>query len=207
MKPISKKSASELDAEELAYLQKLKARFDDDTADLGKWTTSLSSKEFAQIGKFIQTFCYADFCARRILDCISEATAGEASRTAGSLRDHDVFDKLEAAAERLTIENHRLALLAAARAFAMHRDMRHRLAHWVVRRVKREQALMLLGKDYRRASKEGIGQLDSRTGGYGLFGLRTFRRELKKLEDHAQTLSLMAPAFENFQEDLITRVR
>ena len=57
----------------LTRLEQLCAAFDADPDGFLEATVEPTDEDFRMIGKFIQTYCFADFCARRTIDAIRQA--------------------------------------------------------------------------------------------------------------------------------------
>ena len=189
-------------AADLKSLKALDAQFARNPDKFIEQAKPPSAQDFALIGKLVQLYCFADFCARRIIDAVDEAAEGEKHRKAAHLKDHDVFVHLRRVAAKLKKENHRAMANRAADIMEMHRDNRHRLAHWAVRKTRDGKTFILLSKDARRASKEHGRIVGSRSVSYGFMTKKWLQREVKKLEDHTQNLSLMAALLEQNQNQL-----
>lgn len=189
-------------AADLESLKALDAEFKHNPDKFLEQARPPSLHDFALIGKLVQLYCFADFCARRIIDAVDEAAYGEEHQRAAHLKDHDVFAHLRRVAAKLKKENHRATANRAAGIMEMHRDNRHRLAHWAVRKTRDGKTFILLSKDARRASKEHGRTVGSRLVSYGFMTKKWLQREVEKLEDHAQNLNLMAALFEQNQNQL-----
>lgn len=88
----------------------------------------------------------------------------------------------------------------------MHRQTRHTLAHWVVRRVDKGKAYLLLSKSAQGGKKRHGKAIGSGEVNYGIIGTATLRRELKKLNDHTRNLSYCAMQMDADKETLAKMV-
>ena len=165
-------------AADLESLKALDAKFARDPDKFIEQAKLPSAQDFALIGKLVQLYCFADFCARRIIDAVDEAAEGEEHRKAAHLKDHDVFAHLRRVAAKLKKENHRATANRAADIMEMHRENRHRLAHWAVRKTRDGKTFILLSKDARRASKEHGRTIGSRSISYGFMTKKWLQREV-----------------------------
>lgn len=183
-----------LDATASALLARLQTEFDYDPDSFIEASQSPKPKDFQLIGTFIQVYCFAEFSARQIIEMIDSATPhmrADASRYA----PHDVFPKLENAANRLSDSgkgNLKETVLRAAKTIGMHRQMRHALAHWAVRRLENGAAYLILSKDGQEGKKRSGQTIGVDHAHYGIIITGTLRRELDKLEQHTHNLSLVA---------------
>lgn len=196
-------SRKSLDAvADLESLKSLDAEFNRDPDGFIEQAKPPSVRDFALIGRLVQLYCFADFCARRIIDAADEAAKGEEHRRAAHLKDHDVFAHLRRVAAKFEKEDHRATANRAADIMEMHRENRHRLAHWAVRKTRNGKTFILLSKDARRASKEHGRKVGNRSVSYGFITKKWLQLEVGKLERHAQNLSLMAVLFEQNKDQL-----
>lgn len=195
MKWMFSSGKADVDARDAVLLARLEKSFDADPDAFVEASKRLTATDFELIGTFIQVYCFAELSARQIIEMINCATVGQPTEAASRLAGHDVFPKLAEAAGKLSNNgkgNLRETLIRAAGTVAMHRQVRHTLAHWAVRRIETGEAFLILSKNAQEGKKRhgkmiGAGEIH-----YGIMGTATLRRELKKLEQHTQNLSVAA---------------
>ena len=183
-------------------INRIRAKFEADPDGFIDETTEPTYRQLALVGKVIQLYAYADFCARRIIDCIKEAAEGERGRNGSNLTEKQVLEHLRSAAELLKDCQLKEGLLRAARTLEMHRGNRHTLAHYAVRNIPGEHALLVLNKYAREHEKRSGTRPDSFEAGYGIVPLGPLARELKKLDGHTHMLSVVAPRLELGMDEL-----
>lgn len=197
--------ASDLDAQDVAQLTRLEMEFDANPGNFISTSVHPKRSDFQLIGEFVQVYCFAEYSARHIIELIDSIALDTAAMPASRFADHDVFPQLKKAAERLNQRgkgNLKETLLRAAGTISMHRQTRHTLAHWVVRRVDKGKAYLLLSKSAQGGKKRhgktiGVGEVN-----YGFIGTSTLRSELKKLGDHTNNLSFCAMKMDADRETL-----
>lgn len=201
---------SNIDAFEAALLARLEAEFNAAPDAFIASAQRLSPSDFQLIGTFIQVYSFAELSARQIIEMIDTVTSGQTAGRASRLANHDVFPHLEAAAKRLGQTgkgNLKETLLRAAGIIGMHRQMRHTLAHWAVRRVSGDDAFIFLSKNAQEGKKRTGNMIGASEISYGFAGKRTLRRELRKLEEHTQNLSVAAAKMTDDRETLAKMVK
>lgn len=199
-----------LDEREASLLARLGREFDQDPSKLIGKSKRPTARDFQLIGTLIQVYCFAELSARQIIELIDTATPDRQPDSASRLAPHDVFPKLAEAAERLHNTgkgNLKETITRAAGTVAMHRQIRHALAHWAVRRVEGGKAYLLLSKHSQEAKKRHGKFGGAEVMNYGIMGVATLRRELAKLEQHAQNLSMAAAAMSAEPEVLAKMTR
>ncbi|MCW3476297.1 hypothetical protein [Limobrevibacterium gyesilva] len=176
----------------LALLDSIRQRIDANPEALLANTESLQEGDFALLGKLIQTYCFADLNARRIVDALRHAMIGPEARYASRLQDAQVFPKLKEIVAELPTWNIKEGLLKAADTVELHRIHRHNFAHWAARRVKGHNVLIIFTKNAKESERrDGQAQsLDELK--YGLVPLAPLSDELKKLEGHGEYLATTA---------------
>lgn len=159
-------------------------------------TSGLLDADFELMGRFVQTYCFADLNARRMIDAVKHASKGSEKRNAGRLQDKQVFEELEKAIAMLPAGTLRDGLMRGATTIGMHYGLRHIFAHWGGRRVKGQDALILFTKNTREAEKKSglTGAPDELT--WVVIPLAALRSEMIKLESHSQFLAASAARFE-----------
>jgi hypothetical protein len=190
-----------------ALLLKLDAALDADPDGFIEASLEPTADDLAFIGHFIQLYCFADYCARRIIDAIREAAIGPEARNASKLFEKDVFPSLEKAAHRLWDGKVKTNLLKAAGTIGMHRQHRHTFAHWAVRRVPEEDVLLLLSKDAREGKRRDGHERDSYQSSFGFVALPPMRTEVEKLNAHTHILSVYAYELETRIEEVREGIR
>lgn len=201
---------SDLDAFDAALLARLEAEFNAEPDAFLAEAKRPSPTDFQLIGTFIQVYSFAEMTARQIVEMIDALTPGKSANAASRLAGHDVFPHLEAAANRLGqtgTGNLKETLLRAAGTVKMHRQMRHTLAHWAVRRVSGDDAFIFLSKNAQEGKKRTGNMIGESEISYGFTGKRTLRRELRKLEEHTQNLSVAAAKMTADRETLAKMVK
>ena len=186
----------------LAKLQALDAAFDADPEGFMKATTELTGDEYRLVGRLIQLYCFADYCARRSIDAVREAALGPDKRNASVLKDAQVFPKLREAALMLWECDLRDALVRAADILVMHYQMRHNFAHWAARRIPKENAIIILSKNATEGRRRHGLQTDEYVSNYGLFSVTTLTEEMKKLDQHVHNLSVAAYELEHRVDEM-----
>ena len=137
----------------LELITKIKTSFESDPTALINQTQNLNQADVAMIGTVIQLYCYADFNARRIVDVLRHAATGK-PRSVSRLQDAQVFPTLEGLVrEHLWDGQLKDGLLHAASTVEMHRLHRHNFAHWIARRVKGADALVMFSMNAREAER------------------------------------------------------
>ena len=155
-------------------------------------------EDFALIGKLIQTYCFADVNARRIIDSLRHASIGPEARNASRLPDGQVFPYLgKAVDETLPEGSLRDGLLRAAGTVDMHRIHRHNFAHWAVRRIAKYDMFIMFSKNAREAERRDGEPPEGNELKYGLVPLPELRAELSKLVGHSEYLARQAARMEN----------
>lgn len=190
-----------------ALLLRLDAAFDANPDGFIEASLEPTADDLAFIGHFIQLYCFADYCARRIIDAIREAAIGPQARNASKLMEKEVFPSLEKAARRLWDGNLKTNLLQAEGTIDMHRQHRHTFAHWAARRVPGEDVLILLSKDAREGKRRDGYERDSYQSSYGLLALPPFRAEVEKLNTHTHNLSVYAYELETRIDEVSRGIR
>ncbi len=133
----------------LSEIERIKAQIDADPDAYFSQTVALTEADFALVGKLIQTYCYTDLNARRIIDLIRHAALGPDKQNAGTLQDAQVFEKLREVAQMLAPGNVQEGIVKAANIFEMHVLLRHQFAHWAARRIAKHDVLMTFTKNAR----------------------------------------------------------
>jgi hypothetical protein len=172
----------------IALINKIKEKLDAaDSTGFMALTHDLREEDFKFIGQMIQTYCYADLNARRVIDSLRGA-AGEV-QNGSRLNDRDVLLHLRKVAEILPPSNLKEGLLRAAETVEMHREHRHHFAHWAVRRLKDQDVFVIFTKNAAEAEKRDGVELSVDELKYGLVPLEPLREEFAKLVGHAKYLA------------------
>ncbi|WP_176026417.1 hypothetical protein [Brucella intermedia] len=170
-------------------LAALKEAIDGDEKSLITKTSDLHSSDVLMIGTVIQLYCYADFSGRRIVDVLRHTALGK-PRTASRLQDSQVFPMLiDLVNNHLSDEKLKQGLLIASEIVEMHRTHRHNFAHWICRRVKGENALIMFTMNSKEAHRRDGVDLDPQTAKYGILHLEGFDTEVEKLKEHTNYLA------------------
>ena len=167
----------------------------------------LSAQEYELIGRFVQTYCFADLESRRVINHLTHVRKGVPTEFALKLNDKDALDHLMACAETCTW-NLDLAegIRKAAEILVQHRHLRHMFAHWAGRRVLGHDALIFftasLGNQKIPMDAVKFEENDEANMQYGLMPVSNVREELKKLEGHVKYLAAMAAQLEARAEQI-----
>ena len=186
----------------LELITKIKTSFESDPTALINQTQNLNQADVAMIGTVIQLYCYADFNARRIVDVLRHAATGK-PRSVSRLQDAQVFPTLEGLVrEHLWDGQLKDGLLHAASTVEMHRLHRHNFAHWIARRVKGADALVMFSMNAREAERrDGISQ-QPKEAKFAVLPLAGFSDEVRKLQGHTNYLARTAADLENHVDEL-----
>lgn len=198
-----------MDPGETALLSRLDAEFDKDPHAFILASRRPSAKDFQMIGTIIQVYSFAELSARQIIELIDQATPGGSGDVGTRLAPHDVFPKLAEAARRLKDtdrSNLKPTILRAADTIGMHRELRHTLAHWVVRRLDKGRAYLVMSKNAQEGKKRHGELIGANQIGYGIISAASLKRELAYLEIHTHNLSTVALALNNDCETLADMV-
>jgi hypothetical protein len=164
----------------------------------GKKTVPCEKEEFALIGAFIQAYCAVDFNARRIIAAVQQLSKQTPPINFNELNDTDVYLHLKKASENAHVESHvKDGIAKAASTLEMHRDFRHRFAHWVVRKVCDHEALFLLTGKKPDPKKHGGIDIAKGTNAYLIVPRAALIEETKKIFGHADYLAHVAVHLEN----------
>lgn len=87
-------------------------------------------------------------------------------------------------------------LLTASATVEMHRIHRHNFAHWIARRVKGVDAIVMFSMNAREAQRRDGVPLDTHEAKYGILPLDGFAAEVEKLKAHANYLARTAAELE-----------
>lgn len=165
-------------------------------------TRALREQELALMGRVIQTYCYGDLNARRIIDAVRGAALGPAYRNAGKLQDAQVFPKLKEAVADLPAKFHPDGIIRAADIMELHRGSRHLFAHWAARRAPDRDVLILYSKNEKEAAKGGADPLQHGQVRFGLMHLAPMAAELRKMEEHGEWLAGQSSRIEMAADEL-----
>ncbi|GGB87888.1 hypothetical protein GCM10011494_02790 [Novosphingobium endophyticum] len=185
-----------------ARLQQLHAAFDADPDGFLEATIEPTDDDYRMIGKLIQTYCFADFCARRTIDAIREAAFDATKRNGSMLQDAQVFPKLREAAGLLWAGEVKDQLERASDIMEMHRVQRHAFAHWAVRRFPDEDAMIILSKNAREGERRHGHNADAYESSYGFFAPSQLIEEMRKIDKHVHALSAHAHYLETNVDEL-----
>ncbi len=167
----------------------------------------LSAQEYELIGRFVQTYCFADLESRRVINHLTHIRKGTPTKFALTLNDKDALDHLMACAETCTWDlDLAEGIRKAAEILVQHRHLRHMFAHWAGRRVLGHDALIFftasLGNQKIPVDAVRFEESDEPNMRYGLMPESNVREELKKLEGHVKYLSAMAAQLEAKAEQI-----
>ncbi|MCH1909911.1 hypothetical protein MKP15_14105 [Stenotrophomonas sp. Y6] len=157
----------------------------------------LSAQDYELIGRFVQTYCFADLESRRVINHLTHIREGTPTEFALKLNDKDALDHLMACADCCTW-NLDLAegIRKAAEILTQHRHLRHMFAHWAGRRIPDHGALIFftssLGKQKIPTDAVIFEENDAPNMQYGLMPIASVFEELNKLEEHVKYLAAMA---------------
>jgi hypothetical protein len=157
-------------------------------------TDDLRRVDFTLIGKLIQTYCFADLNARRVIDDIRGLTGGV--QNGAHLNDTDVLIHLKVVASTLPSWGCRDGLIKAATTIEMHRTLRHCFAHWAVRRIKQHDVFIVMTKNGPEAKRRDGIEICADEFKYGLVPLEPMKAEMEKLVTDAKYIAESAAYIE-----------
>jgi len=195
---------------ELARLEEIALSMRSDGSWLQQETELPSESDFALIGKFIQVYCVADFNARRVINGLRAICLGEEEDFSSRLNDKDVLTHLKISAAAWTgSSNVSDGVVRAAEILEMHRELRHNFAHWIVRRLRNADALLILTKNAGEARKRSGTHHARDEATWGLFIPASVKVEMGKMQLHSDFLSKLAVHLEEdcqrLREEHLTR--
>lgn len=187
---------------ERSELDLLKLEIDLSPEDYLDKTEPLRDSDLTLMGKIIQSYCFADLNARRIIDIIRLAEGGPGKQNGGRIADSQVFEKLLEVAKLLEPAQVKDGIIKAVNTIAMHVNQRHTFAHWAARRLIGRDVLILLTYNAREAEKRdgkknGPGEMK-----YALAPLGPIVAELTKIERHGEYLAHAAAYLNSQAENL-----
>lgn len=107
-------------------------------------TEYLTPADYELIGRFIQAYCISDYTSRRIIAAMRRISSSPAMDVA-KLSDKDVIEHLRRSGENWAGTNDTGAsIVKVANTLEMHHHLRHSFAHFAARRIKGEDAFLLL---------------------------------------------------------------
>lgn len=185
-------------AQELSELQ---SKIADDLCILDR-LDKLSESDFALIGKLIQLYAVIDMNSRIIIRLLRMISDGVDDTFADKLNETDVIIQLKKYANKLkTQENLKQGIDHAIETLDMHRQHRHTLAHWVVRRMPGEDAFIVLTKSSGDLKKRGLNAPESNKYIWGAFKISHLREELSIIIGHCNYVSQAAEyLYQNFDQ-------
>ena len=165
-------------------------------------TEYLTPADYELIGRFIQAYCISDYTSRRIIAAIRKISSSPAMDVA-KLSDKHVIEHLRRCGENWRGENDTGAsVVSVANTLEMHHHLRHSFAHFAARRIKGEDAFLLLTTSTNhRDPPTGINittevRDEPRDGthlaSFRAVPLQELRGELLRLQKNAQGLSELA---------------
>lgn len=165
-------------------------------------TVPLSAEDEMLIGRFVQQYCWADLNARRAVNYLRHINRGDARNFSGGLNDTDVLKHL--ASEAATLKNLpavKSGLSATVDILEMHRDLRHKFAHWAGRRAKNHNAFVLLTTNASKAQSKGIATLEVGMLGFTVLSVHDLEREIVNLVSHNEYLAQAVSFLGNYAKD------
>lgn len=167
----------------------------------------LSTQDYELIGRFVQTYCFADLESRRVINHLTHIRKGAPTEFALNLNDKDALDHLLACADCCTWNlDLSEGIRKAAETLMQHRHLRHMFAHWAGRRIPDHDALILftssLGKQKIPIDAVIFEQDDAPNMQYGIIPFASVSEELDKLEGHVKYLAAMAAQLEARAPDI-----
>ncbi|MGN2406918.1 hypothetical protein ACTACD_14235 [Pseudomonas syringae] len=180
-------------------LRELQSKIADDLSILDR-LEKLAESDFALIGKLIQLYAVIDMNSRIVIRLLRMISDGLDDTFADKLNETDVIIQLKKYANKLkTQENLRQGIDRAIETLDMHRQHRHTLAHWVVKRMPEEDAFVILTKSSGDLKKRGLNAPDSNMYTWGVFKISHLREELNIIVGHCNYISQAAHyLYQNF---------
>lgn len=157
-------------------------------------TAPLEKDDYFKIGQFIQSYCFADFEARRIINLLEQIQSGKPATYALKLNDKDTIEHLKCQAEDCVWnKNVSEGLSKAAEILGVHRPIRHMFAHWSGRRIPAHDAYIFftanLGGQKIPDGAPKFEQHEEANVQYGLMPASQLEQELEKLKEHVQYMT------------------
>ena len=173
-------------------IEAIRAQIEADPEAYLNQTAPPTEGDFAFMGRVIQSYCFADLNARRIIDHIHYVAFGRDKQNAGMLQDTQVFPKLREAAGVLPGGNIREGLVKAANTIEMHLVHRHQFAHWATRRIVDHDVLVMFTMNARQVEKRLGSKPSPDVMTFALVPLGPEREQLTVLEGHGRYLAEVA---------------
>lgn len=157
-------------------------------------TAPLERDDYFRIGIFIQTYCFADLEARRIINLLEQIQSGEPTSYASKLNDKDTIEHLRRhAADCVWNKDVSEGLSKAAEILGMHRTIRHMFAHWSGRRIPGHDAYIFFTANLASQKiPDGAPRFEDHEEAnmqYGLMPVSHLEQELEKLKGHVQYMT------------------
>lgn len=186
----------------LKLLASIQSAFEGNPQAFISQTTNPSIANMTMIGSVIQMYCYADFNGRRIVDVLRHAALGE-PRCASRLQDAQIFPMLiKLVHDHIPNGELQDGLLKASDTIELHRGHRHNFAHWMVRRVRDENALVMFSMNSKEAQRRDGLALNPKEAKYSILPLDGFDVEIEKLKVHTNYLANSAAYLERNVDEL-----
>lgn len=177
-------------------------------------TRPLQRDDYFKIGLFIQSYCFADLEARRLINLLDQIQTGRPTSYALKLNDKDTIDHFKSHAARCVWNKEVMnGLGKVADILGAHRKIRHMFAHWAGRRIDGHPVYIFFTANLAgQKIPDGapiLEQSDEANIQYGLMPIPHLERELEKLKGHIEYMAnighqLEAKVFEiakQFSED------
>lgn len=157
-------------------------------------TSALEGDDYFKIGLFIQSYCFADLEARRLINLLEQVQSGKPSSYALKLNDKDTIEHLRRHAKECVWHTEiSEGLVKAADILGMHREIRHKFAHWAGRRIAGHDAYIfftanLAGQKVPDDAPR-LEQAEDANMQYVLMSVSLLEQELEKLRGHVEYLA------------------
>lgn len=164
-------------------------------------TIPLERDDYFRIGLFIQTYCFADFEARRIINLLEQIQSGEPTSYASKLNDKDTIEHLKRhAADCAWNKDVSEGLGKVAEILAMHRTIRHMFAHWSGRRIQGHDTYIFFTANLAgQKIPDGAPKFEQHEDAniqYGMMPVFHLEQELEKLKGHVQYMTKIGQQLE-----------
>ncbi|WP_164271197.1 hypothetical protein [Stenotrophomonas sp. B1-1] len=175
-------------------------------------TAPLERDDYFKIGLFIQTYCFADLEARRIINLLEQIQSGKPASYALKLNDKDTIAHLKRhAAECVWNKDISEGLGNAAEILDMHRTIRHMFAHWSGRRIPAHDAYIFFTANFAgQKIPDGTPKFEEHEEAnmqYALMPIPNLEQELEKLKGHVQYMTNIGRQLEAKVSDIAEQFR
>lgn len=186
--------------------ERLQEAFEIDADAFLNLTAKLKRSDLELIGRVVQLYSHCDLNARRIIAAIEHASTGQ-PREPSRHQDGKVIPALNQLAQEYLPEGPlKHGILRTSAILLMHRDHRHRLAHWATLRIRGVDALVMFTMNANAAEKSTQVPLGAQQSRFGIISLPGFRDEIRKLEEYGAWLARAAAHIDTHLVELSEKI-